>query len=311
MKIKDGYLGHLACFLVYTIFGLNIVVCKDLTKECVISPMAIFCLRSIGAGVLFWIISLIMPSEHVEKKDLPKIFAASILGFFLTQLSFLMAISRITPFDCSIISSLLPIFTMFIAAIVLKEPITLQKAGGVTLSFLGIILLIINGVNAQSTIATSQPSGIALMILNVLFFSLYLGAFKPLAAKYSPITFMKWIFLFSIILSLPIAGNELIHVEYHKLQSGFIWGMLYLIIFATFISYFLLPIGQKRIRPTLVSMYSYLQPIIATIISVFIGMDELSWQKLLAALMVFVGVIVVNKSKGLKLNDKSDHSDLN
>ena len=301
MKIKDSYLGHLASFLVYTIFGLNIVVCKDLTTSNTISPMALFCLRSLGAGSLFWLVSFMLPKEKVEKKDFPKIFAASVLGFFLTQLSFLMAISRVTPFDCSIISTSLPIFTMIIAAVVLREPITLQKAGGVILSFLGVLLLIFNGSSSGGGgTAQSSPTGIALMILNILFFSLYLGAFKPLAAKYSPVTFMKWIFLFSVILSVPIAGAEVVHLEYSQWNRGFIMGLLYLIIFATFISYFLLPVGQKRIRPTLVSMYSYLQPIIATVISVYLGMDELNWQKVSAAAMVLLGVIVVSGSKRAK-----------
>ena len=71
-----------------------------------------------------------------------------------------------------------------------------------------------------------------------------------------------------------------------------IWKM-----FATFLPYFLNPFGQKHIRPTLVSMYSYVQPIIATLISIILGMDLLTWQKILAAVMVFSGVYVVNRSR--------------
>lgn len=75
------------------------------------------------------------------------------------------------------------------------------------------------------------------------------------------------------------------------------WELGYLIVFATFISYFLIPLGQKTIRPTLVSMYSYIQPIIATVISIIIGMDILTWQKILAATMVFAGVFIVSRSR--------------
>jgi drug/metabolite transporter (DMT)-like permease len=73
--------------------------------------------------------------------------------------------------------------------------------------------------------------------------------------------------------------------------------LAYLIICATFITYTLIPLGQKIIRPTLVSMYSYVQPIIAIVISICIGMDTLTWQKVLAAVMVFGGVIIVSYSK--------------
>ena len=295
-----GALGHIACFVTYAIFGVNIIVSKDLASSGLISPVALFCLRSIGAGSLFWLISLFLPKEKIAKKDFLKIFAASVLGFFLTQITFLMAIANITPTDCSIISSMSPIYTMFIAAIVLKEPITVKKAGGVLLSFCGIIYLILNSVRATSGVVETNLTGILLMIANSLCFSLYLGMFKPVIARYSVITFMKWIFLFSFLLSTPIAAGELITVDYSALPSEFVFELSFLIICATFITYFLIPIGQKRIRPTLVSMYSYVQPIIAICISIAIGMDTLSWQKVLAACTVFGGVILVSFSKSAK-----------
>ena len=300
MNLQSSKIGHLACFTAYAIFGFNIIVCKDLTSTRWISPLSLFCLRSVVAGALFWIISLMMPSEKVDKKDFLKIALASLLGFFLTQLTFLMAIENITPMDCSIVSSMSPVYTMFIAAVVLKEPITLRKAGGVALSLAGIIFLILNSVGMGSGERTTNLSGILLMIANSFCFAMYLGIFKPIIAKYSVITFMKWIFLFSTIMSLPFSFVEITGINYLALPSNLLWELAFLIICSTFITYFLIPIGQQRIRPTLVSMYSYVQPIIAIAISICIGMDTLSWQKVLAAVTVFTGVVIVSYSRGAK-----------
>lgn len=297
MREKNSILGHIACFTAYLIFGLNIVVCKDLTSSGVISPLALFTLRSLGAGVLFWIISIFLPKEQVERRDLPKIFAASVLGFFLTQISFLMAISRITPMDCSIVASLSPLYTMFIAAYVLKEPLSAQKIGGVVLSLCGVIYLILNSVTAASGVVQTTPAGVLLMIANSLCFSLYLGIFKPIITKYSVVTFMKWIFLFSSLMSLPFSAKEIVHTDFAALPLSYMAELAFLIICATFITYFLIPIGQKLLRPTLVSMYSYVQPIVAIVVSIYVGMDTLSWQKVLAAVTVFAGVIIVSRSK--------------
>ncbi len=297
MKNSHSLLGHLACFTAYTIFGLNIVVCKDLTSSGAISPIALFCLRSLGAGVLFWIISLFLPKESVEKRDLPKIFAASFLGFFLTQICFLMAISQITPMDCSIITSLSPIYTMFIAAYSLKEPLSIQKIGGVAMSLFGIIYLILNSTASAGGVAETTPIGVLLMIGNSLCFSLYLGIFKPTIAKYSVVTFMKWTFLFASMLALPFSAKELLHLNFATLPTSYLTELAFLIICATFITYFLIPVGQKILRPTLVSMYSYVQPIIAIVVSIYIGMDTLSWQKVLAAATVFTGVVIVSYSR--------------
>lgn len=297
MNNSKSLSGHIACFTAYAIFGVNIIVCKDLTSSHLISPITIFTLRSLGAGLMFWISSLFLPSEKVDKKDYLKIVAASFLGYFVTQLTFLMAIPDVTPMHCSIISSMSPIYTMFIAAVALKEPLSWKKVGGVTLSLCGILFLIFNNTTGRSGVTESRLSGIFLMFLNSMSFSLYLGIFKPVIEKYSVVTFMKWIFLFSALMSLPLSFREVVSLEWARIPTVQMWELGFLIVFATFVSYFLIPFGQKQIRPTLVSMYSYIQPIIATVISIILCMDILTWQKLLAALMVFAGVFIVSRSR--------------
>jgi drug/metabolite transporter (DMT)-like permease len=188
---------------------------------------------------------------------------------------------------------------MFIAAYALKEPITLRKAGGVAISFLGIIYLIMNSVTSTGGTVETSLTGILLMIANSLCFSLYLGLFKPVITKYSVITFMKWIFLFSSLLALPLALGELVRFDYSVPDNVYWTELAFLIICSTFITYFLIPFGQKRIRPTLVSMYSYVQPIVAIAVSICVGMDTLCWQKVLAAATVFGGVVLVTYSRSV------------
>ncbi len=257
--------------------------------------MGIFFLRSVGAGLIFWLLSLLSPAHPVARSDIPKIFMASVLGFFLTQLSFLEAIPLITPMESSIMSSLSPIYTMLIAAVAVREPITVKKAAGVLLSLAGILYLIL-GMNTSDPTVTSSPWGIVLMVGNALFFSMYLGIFRPVIERYSVITFMKWIFLFSTIMSAPFAAGEIISVDIAAIPSRWLWELAFLVVFATFIAYFLIPLGQKLIRPTLVSMYSYAQPIIAIAISIAIGMDTLTVGKVIATIVVFTGVLIVSRS---------------
>lgn len=294
---KKECIGHLCCFVAYAIFGVNVVTCKDLTNSHILSPIALFTLRAIGAGTLFWIISAFTPKEKVAKKDFPKIILASLLGFFLTQFTFLAAIPQITPMTCSILSALTPIYTMFIAAVAVKEPITPQKAGGVLISFAGIVFLILNSNGSGAGADSNSLSGVLLMIANGICFAMYLGMFRPLIQKYSVVTFMKWIFLFAALMTLPFSASELVYFDWTLLAGRLGLDLFILIFCATFISYFLIPIGQKNIRPTLVSMYNYFQPLIATTISIIIGMDTLGWQKIVAATAILGGVILVSFSK--------------
>ena len=294
--MNDKLKGHLSIAAAYIIFGLNLVFCKDIANSETVSPYVLFTLRAIGASALFWLLSLFMPKERVHKADYLQIAAASLVGLFVPQMTFLMAITMTSAIDTAIIGTLGPIFTMFFAFFFLKEPITGKKAGGVALSFAGILLLIFNSVHAGGAAVTS-PWGIVLLLVNSLSFSLYLGLFRPVIARYSVVTFMKWSFLFSLLLSLPISARGLVTTDYAQIPVLVRWEIGYLIFFATFVAYFLIPYGQKFIRPTLVSMYSYVQPIIAAVVSISVGMDSLTWQKVLATALVVGGVVLVSRSR--------------
>ena len=295
--------GHLAVAAAYTIFGLNIVFCKDIANSAVVPPIVLFTLRAIGASALFWGLSLFMPREKVDKGDFWKIAAASVVGLFVPQMTFLVAITMSSSIDTGIIGTLGPIFTMFFAFLFVKEPITGKKAGGVALSFAGVLYLIFNSVHSGGAEASS-PMGIALLLLNSISFSFYLGLFRPLISKYSVVTFMKWMFLVSLLLSLPFSAKGLMTTDFAAVPVNVRWEIGYLILFATFFAYFFIPYGQKRIRPTLVSMYTYLQPIIAAVVSIAVGMDHLSWQKVLATVLIVGGVVLVSRSRAAR--DRAD-----
>ena len=219
------------------------------------------------------------------------------VGLFIPQLTFLGAITMTTSIDSAILGTLAPIFTMIFAAIFLKEPVTFKKASGVAMSFVGIILLILNSANAHNGVDSTRPAGVALMLLNALSFAAYLGIFRPLISRYSVVTFMKWMFLFSLIVSLPLSFKGLMQTDFSAIGTATALEILFVIVFATFVAYFLIPLGQKKIRPTLISLYSYLQPMIACAVSIAIGMDSLNLIKFLSIILVFSGVALVSRSR--------------
>ena len=298
MKIsKDKAVGHLASAATYAIFGVNIIACRDIATDGGMSPLVLFSIRALVAGLLFWIVSFIGPREKVPPRDLLKIAAAGIIGILLPQLTFLNAVARTTPVDLSIITTITPILTMLFAAVFLKEPITWKKVTGVAVSFGGILWLILQSTAVGGGADTTQPLGIVYCISNCAIFAFYLGTCRPLISRYSSVTLMKWMFLVSFVVTLPFSWRQIAVTDFVAVPLYVWWEVAFLVFFATFIAYFLIPIGQKRIRPTLVSMYGYLQPIIAIGVAIATCMDRLTVTKVAAALLVFVGVYVVTQSR--------------
>lgn len=296
MQEKNSTLiGNLACFTAYAIFGFNLISCKSIAIDGNITPMALFCFRSFGATALFWIWSLFTaPREHIERKDIWKVVIASFLGLFMTQLSFLFAITQTTAIDASIMNTMSPIMTFIISAIVIKERITWSGILGIALSLAGVFVLILNGVSLRSGADSTTIWGVLGMVCNAICFASYLGIFKPLIQKYSVVTFMKWMFLFSSLMALPFSFAAFGASNLSAVPVSVIWHVVYVVVGATFIAYFLIPIGQKHLRPVVVCMYTYVQPVIAMVIAMAMGLDHLTLLKVLATVLVFTGVGLVN-----------------
>ena len=292
---KSALVGNLACFAAYAIFGFNIVSCKQIALDGNVTPMALFCLRSFGATALFWIWSMFTaPHEHIHREDVWKVVVASFLGLFMTQLSFLFAITKTTAIDASIMSTLSPIMTLLISAVAIKEKVTWSGVAGIALSLVGVMILIYNCVSIRSGADSTSIWGILGMLVNALCFATYVGVFKPVIRKYSVVTFMKWMFLFSSLMALPFSFGAFKASNLAAVPMDVFWQIAYVVVFATFVAYFLIPIGQKRLRPVVVCMYTYVQPVIAMVIALALGLDRLTPLKVAASLLVFLGVGLVN-----------------
>lgn len=296
---KGKLKGHAALWVANVIWGVNAPVCKSVLRSVEnpdgINPFALSVYRMVGAAVLFGLCSLMLPRERVERRDIVRLFFASVFGIQLNQMLFLWGLSMTSPIDSSIIATVVPVLTMVLAMLFLREPITWLKAGGVFLGAVGAVWLVLLSRHGGSR--ASSLEGDMLCIVSAMSYAIYLTAFRDAIVKYSPVTTMKWIFLFAAIASLLIYWEPLTEVDYRSL-SGWTWGGIgFVVVCSTFVSYLMVPIAQRYLRPTLVSMYNYVQPIVAVLFTVAVGLDTFGPTKGLAALCVFVGVWLVTRSK--------------
>ena len=185
---------------------------------------------------------------------------------------------------------------MLLAAVFLREPITQMKAVGVLVGASGALIIVFSSQSVTQS-GTGNMLGNLIVFLAVISFSLYLTLFKNLISKYQPVIVMKWMFFFATITGLPFCYNSLTKMSLAALPFNVWLSIGFVVVFATFLGYLLLPVGQKTLRPTTLSMYNYVQPIMASLVAIIIGIDHFGYQHALAAVLVFSGVYIVTQSK--------------
>lgn len=284
--------AHSAIFLANTIFGLGVPVTKLLLDKWV-TPMGYMATRSLGACIVFWIIAAFMPEEKVERRDKIVLLVGGLLGFVVSQTLTAWSLDYTSPIYFSLIATLTPVAVMVCAAFTIGEKITSMKAFGVMLGIAGAVLMVFMSYKVGS--GKNDFIGIILAILSVLTWAVYLIITRNVAAKYTPVTQMKYVFLISSVVTVPIVITEL---PFNALYS-YAWGwdgvleMAFIVLCATALGYFFIPFAMKYLQATTVSIYTNLQPVVAAFVAILLGQDVLTWDKPVAGILVLVSAYIV------------------
>lgn len=287
----------IAAFSVQLIYGLSFTFANDVIDGGYIKPYGFILLRLIGATALFWILSLFTKSEKIDRKDFLIFFFASIFGIALNMLTFFKGLEYTTPIHASVIMITTPIIVLILSVFFLKERITLLKIGGIILGFSGAIILSVYGKSMR--IGDDILLGNFLVFINAVSFSIYIIILKKLTDKYHPFTFIKWLFLFGLILVTPFGFSELSKVNWSTFSNYTIFSTVFVIIGATFGTYLLNPLALRYLKASTVSAFIYIQPVIAGSFAILMGSDTLDTIKLTAAGLIFIGVYLVTKKPKL------------
>ncbi len=261
----------------------------------VLSPMQLIFIRLLGGLIIFWLFQRLFVPEKVKKKDLLMLAVCGIFGFALNQSLFYEGLNLSTPVDASLIHVLNPVFVIIFASLILGEKVTREKAVGILLGASGVIILVLNG--RSFTFNADHVLGNILILLNMIFYALYLVLIKPLIGKYHTTTILKWVSFFGFLFILPFSIKPTLDINFREISLLSWLGISYIIILNTFVAYLLINFALKTVTATVVSYYSYLQPLIATLFSLTLGQGGITWAKALAALLIFLGVYLVNSNK--------------
>ena len=298
---QSSVLGHGCAALANVIWGLMAPFAKVVMVGGLITPLVLTDLRVIGAAILFWCASFFAPRETVSRADLIRLFFASLFAITLNQGSYIFGVGLTTPGNATILTSTMPLWAMVLAAVLLKDPITLKKLVGILMGAGGALTLIMSKTDlAANPAIESNIWGDLLVASAQLSFAFYVVKFKDLVTRYNLFTTMKWMFTFAAICILPFSLSTLASTAWLSLSAQEWLGAAYVVVGSTFCSYLLIVIGQRNLTPTVAAMYNYVQPVVGCLAAAAMGLDSLSWTKALAVLLIFAGVYLVTHSMSAK-----------
>jgi drug/metabolite transporter (DMT)-like permease len=286
--------AHLSLLAANIIYGLNYSIAKAVMPES-IKPFALLSIRSVSAATLFWLTSLFIPKEPVNRKDLLYLFICSFFGVVINQCLFLVGLNMTTPINSSIILSTNPIFAFVFAALILKEKITLLRGTGLAIGLSGVMLLILQ--NGVPDLGSSTFLGDTFSLVNTISWAFYTVVIKRMLDKYHPVTVMKGTFLFGMLTNVPVGYHQWSTMDWSSITLTAWLEIGFVIVGATYLGYLFIVFGLRRLSPTIVSTYTYTQPIIAAYLATIMGQDHIDIVMVLSALLIFAGVFVVSLQK--------------
>jgi drug/metabolite transporter (DMT)-like permease len=284
--------AHFSLLITTLIFGFHYGIAKGIMPVPLL-PMQLLFIRLFAGVIIFWIFSQFFVKEKVERKDLLIFALAGLVGFSLNQSFFYEGLNLTTPVDASIIHILNPVFVLVFAGIFIHEKITWMKVTGIVLGAFGALILILYGKSFNT--GTDTFTGNILVFLNMLFYALYLILIKPVVAKYHTATIMKWVSLFGLIFIIPFSIRGITTFPIQEISLNAWLAVAYITVLNTFVAYLLINYSLKELSTSMVSFYSYLQPVIASLMAVSVGDERITFPKIIAAGFIFGGVFLVNR----------------
>lgn len=287
-------LSHLGLFAVAMIYGANYIIAKSIMGDGMITPFAFILCRCIAGAFLFWIVGALFVRESVDKADWPKMVLAGALGVAVNQLCFFSGLAITSPIHGSLIMIMTPIIIVIGSAVWLQERVGIWRIAGIIIGFVGAAVLIIS---ADGGSAVSSVRGDLLILVNATSYACYLLLIKTLITKYHPLTVVRWAYTFGLLMVLPFGLRDTMGISWSAFQPHHWQAFAYVLLCTTFLAYLLNALCIKHLSPSTVGSYIYLQPLIAALLAVVLGVDRLGPMTVLAGALIFLGVYLVANAK--------------
>ena len=288
--------AHIAVLAANILYGANYSIAKVVMPK-FIQPMGFIVIRVWVAALLFIVTAKLFVKEKIAVEDRLRLVLCAIFGITINQLLFFKGLALTSPIDSGLMMVTNPIFVMILSAVFLSEIINARKIFGIISGLSGAVLLILFGQKYSNT-GSSSLLGDLYILINSLSYAIYIVLVKPLMKKYHPLTIMKIVFFIGAFLVLPFGFSEFKQIEWNTFTQSTWLATIFVVVGTTFLAYLFNTLALRELNAGTVSVYIYLQPLLAAGFAMILGKDSPNIIHFIAAILIFFGVyLTVSRNK--------------
>jgi drug/metabolite transporter (DMT)-like permease len=280
-----------ALLTVQVLFGINYLASKVIVT--VMSPAAWAVLRTGAAFGVLAVIALAGRRRLPPLRDIGLLAVCALFGVVFNQGFFLEGLSRTTVGRSALICSQIPTFVLLFSVLARQERLTLRKGLGFLAGIAGVLVLL---EVDRFTLDHRYLTGDILTLINATSFALYVVLSRRVMARNDPLAASTVIFFFGTLGMLVYGGPSLVATDFSVITPGLLLVMVYVIIGATVVTYFLNLWVVKRVQATRVALYIFLQPVIASVLGVVFRGEDITARFVLATALVFTALLLRDSS---------------
>lgn len=291
-SVKNMMTGNLLALSAAICWGLNAPANKILIPDW-ISASGVSLARIFGATIVVWLISFFVKNDKIQRSDWKLIIwsAVMMVGFIY---GFSLAFNTASAIDIAIILTFQPMLVVLINAIFKHQKVSGLEIVGMLIAFGGALLVILAGGNIDG----GRLIGDLFAVVCSVTYASYLVILEGPSKRYGTISLMKWVFLFTAVLSIPLLFTLPNHM---KIITHPEWMpvalILFIILFPTVYCYIVTPPAIKLVGSAILAFYQYLVPVITCIVSILLKIDTFHWYQPVSFVVIVAGVMLANYAK--------------
>ncbi|UZE94893.1 DMT family transporter [Alkalimarinus alittae] len=232
----------------------------------------------------------------------------SLMGYALLSLPLVIffwcmfeSLRYTSPLNTGALYTTVPAITAIFAYFINKESTGKVRSIGLLTGTIGALWIVFRG-DVDALLSLNLNYGDSIFLVGCLFMALYSPMIKRVYAG-EPMELMTfWVILFGSGWLLLISANKLGGIDWLLVDSVVYGGVLYLSLFTTLFSFFLIQFGTVKIGPTKVAAYSFLIPVFVIPLSILLGVGTFDIATLPGvSLVIFAMILIQTNTKNIEI----------